>query len=132
MLALPPKAGMCDARAMSALVHKQTCAAQKSMSALLIATRKRIPAKGHVYLTPESGHVRCNGVCLLRANSGHRQRHSNLYKKRAAALRGENDCGFLGQTFPLFLGCQLHERLVSRVRELERVIDRGHSRDFAI
>src|SRR6516164_9318109 len=33
--------------------------------------RKRNSAKGHVRFTPKSGHVRCNGPCLLWANSGH-------------------------------------------------------------
>jgi hypothetical protein len=32
-------------------------------------------AKGHVRFTPESGHVRCNGPCLLWAKSGHRAYH---------------------------------------------------------
>ena len=36
------------AEVMSALGQKQTCAAQKAMSAL--------PPKGHVRFTPESGH----------------------------------------------------------------------------
>jgi hypothetical protein len=27
--------------------------------------------KRHVCFTPESGHVRCTGLCLLWANSGH-------------------------------------------------------------
>jgi hypothetical protein len=30
------------------------------------------PAKSHVRFTLESGHVQCNGSCLLWANSGHR------------------------------------------------------------
>jgi hypothetical protein len=28
--------------------------------------------RGYVRFTPESGHVRCNSVCPLSANSGHR------------------------------------------------------------
>jgi hypothetical protein len=40
---------------MSALGQKQTFAVQK----------------GHVRFTPESGHVQCNSVCPLCANSGH-------------------------------------------------------------
>jgi len=57
---------------MSALGHKRTCAAQNGMSALApIGPRKRIPAKGHVRFTPESGHVRRTRPCLLWANSGH-------------------------------------------------------------
>jgi hypothetical protein len=28
-------------------------------------------AKAHVRFTPESGHVQCNSVCPLSANSGH-------------------------------------------------------------
>jgi hypothetical protein len=31
----------------------------------------RRAAKSHVCFTPESGHVRCNSGCPLRANSGH-------------------------------------------------------------
>ena len=37
-------------------------------------------AKHHVCFTLESGHVRCNGLCLLWANSGHRGIHSISYK----------------------------------------------------
>ena len=44
-----------SARLMSALGQKQTCAVHKRMSAF----------------TPESGHVQCNSVCPLCANSGH-------------------------------------------------------------
>ena len=46
---------------MSLMGQKRTFALQNGMSALHpIATRKRIPANGHVRFTPESGHVRCN------------------------------------------------------------------------
>jgi hypothetical protein len=33
--------------------------------------QKRIFALRHVRFTPESGHVRCKGLCLLWAKSGH-------------------------------------------------------------
>jgi polar amino acid transport system substrate-binding protein len=43
------------------------------MSALPpIATAKADIGQHHVRFTPESGHVRCNGSCLLWAKSGHR------------------------------------------------------------
>jgi hypothetical protein len=57
---------------MSALDHRQTYAVQNGVSALLpLATAKADSAKGHVRLTPESGHVRCTSLCLLWAKSGH-------------------------------------------------------------
>jgi hypothetical protein len=56
---------------MSALGQKQTYAPQKAMSALApIATAKADSSKGHVCFTFESGHVRCNYGCQLRARSG--------------------------------------------------------------
>ena len=41
------------------------------------AMRRSLPgfaesSKFYVRFTPKSGHVRCNGPCLLWANSGHR------------------------------------------------------------
>ena len=43
-------------------------------------------AKRHVRFTPESGHVRCNSVCPLSANSGH-----SVATSAAAFLReGQN------------------------------------------
>jgi len=50
---------------------------------------------------------------------------------KSRSAHGENDCGSPAIS-ELFLRAQLHERLVRRVRELERVIDRGEPRDFAI
>ena len=61
---------------MSALGQKQTYAPQQVMSALPpIATQKSRHAEiGHVRFTPQSGHVQCDGLCRLWANSGHCQR----------------------------------------------------------
>src|SRR5262245_39113522 len=41
-----------------------------------------------VRFTPESGHVRCNGSCLLWANSGHRAIHSITLSARASSAGG--------------------------------------------
>jgi hypothetical protein len=38
-------------------------------------------AKGHVRITPESGHVRCTSPCLLWAKSG----HSAIYSTTSSA-----------------------------------------------
>src|SRR6476660_5224834 len=39
-------------------------------------SKSRHAANGHVRFTPESGHVRCNTECPLRANTGHSDNHS--------------------------------------------------------
>ena len=54
---------------MSALGQKQTCAVQNGMSAL----------------PPKRGHVRCNSVCPLCANSGHCFGAPALVQKRTNA-----------------------------------------------
>ena len=49
-------------------------------------------AKSHVRFTPNSGHVRCNSGCPLRANSGHEQKRksgamSALGQKQTCAVQ---------------------------------------------
>jgi hypothetical protein len=50
--------------------------------------RKRIPAKGRVRFTLESGHVRRVRSCLLWANSGHRTAHSITSSARPISVLG--------------------------------------------
>ena len=57
-----------------------------SMSALIADI---CSAKRHVRFTPESGHVQCNSVCPLSANSGH---SSHSMTSSARAIRDEADC----------------------------------------
>ena len=45
-------------------------------------------AKQHVRFTPESGHVQCNSVCPLCANSGHRGPYSITSSARARSVGG--------------------------------------------
>ena len=45
-------------------------------------------AKGHVRSTPESGHVQCNSVCPLSANSGHPSYYSITSSARPINVLG--------------------------------------------
>ena len=50
-------------------------------------------AKWRVRFTPESGHVRCNSICPLSANSGHQSKLRGPFDSRIdfAAKRPEID-----------------------------------------
>jgi hypothetical protein len=47
--------------------------------------------RGYVRFTPESGHVQCNSVCPLSANSGHCAAYSITASTRAKALQAGKD-----------------------------------------